>query len=156
MKAYSSYSSLVDCVIKESFPRPGLSPEESTEIGQSGDKRVCASVYVSTSDQGLSTYLKELLCQALSTAGQKASNKRPACEQTIQWHCAGWEGEGWVGTGSRVSQKASHPAARSHPPPLCPGNKRQHNLNLKSVFLCERGPQKPLTHNPSTLLIREI
>lgn len=62
------------------------------ERGKQGPACVCVCVCVHASDRGLSAYLKEPLCQALSTAGQKASNKQPACKQTIQQHCTGWGG----------------------------------------------------------------
>lgn len=65
---------------------------QGSERGKLGQTFVC--VCVCASDLGLSTYLKERLCQALSTAGQKASNKRPACSR--QYSGTTLAGVGWL------------------------------------------------------------
>ena len=80
------------------------------------------------SDQGLSAYLKEPLCQALSTAGQEAKQQaaRLRTDNTVALHWLGWEGVegggGEVGGGGGLffgkigghcvpANPSSHPAA---------------------------------------------
>lgn len=107
--------------------------DREREKEESGRKCVHVCVCVRASDRGLSAYLKEPFCQALGTAGQKASNKQPACKQTIQWLYTGWRGREEVDEGGKKrggggifgenqeaqcpSKASSHPA--SHPATHC-------------------------------------
>ena len=130
---------------------------------------VCACVCVCASDRGLSAYLKEPLCQALSTAGQEAKQQaaRLRADNTVALHWLGWEGVGgeveeeeegyFLGKSGGIVSQQTHPAIQPPhslhpPPPPPPENKRRRNSNLNiCVSLWEGGPQILLTHNPPLL-----